>query len=270
MASTVIIPLHSNSAEITLSMARRLGPDRIVLCHCWRESGEAHKNAVKLGDYFQKKVIDAAHLEKDAKKRGKIKIGMKVEVKALEYYYSMEGLATKFANFIGEEIGNSKDDQGHLLILDNMPMGYMIGAFYAGLRTNLSVWTGDVGRDIRSKHPAKYQPGDSMGHTLRRISQIKEINAGLNFIQNAPSSAQTLHLSKSIVEAINDKPFTTKDIAKIHPKGYGQNTIGNHLDVLMKHGYAERLEGGSTKYKLTELGFSIAELTTSIDSEEED
>jgi len=263
----LIIPLHENSSDLAISMSRKIGPDKIVLCHRWKKSGEAHSNAIRLRDFFEEKLLDLGRLEKSSKKRGNILPRTEVEVKALEYYYSMEGLATVYFNFIGE-LSKDEDVEIHMLILDEMPMGYIIGAFYAGLTSKLTVWTGDVGRDIRSKHPSKYNPGDSMTHTLRKISLLKEINDGLKWIRKAESSAITLRLAKDILDNPDNDWFTTAQIVNNHHLGYGQTAIVNHINRLIKEGFAERIEGGKTKYKLTELGLSIAELTDEVNAEE--
>jgi DNA-binding MarR family transcriptional regulator len=265
----LLIPLHGASADITLSMAREVGPQRIILCHRWRETGEAGRNALALADYFQEKVDDLSRIEKNPHKVGNIKPHTKVRVHALEWYTSMEGLATVFANYIATQY-TEYESEIHLAILDDMPMGYLIGAFYAGLTVPLTVWTGDLGRDIRNKHPSKYNPGDSIRQTLTQISQLREISVGLAWSNRASRSAGTLRIAKRIADRDGDEWFKINQIVEEDRRTIGPSAITNHMTRLIDEGYCERQPGRKTVYRLTAKGNTLAELVLHSEGDEEE
>ena len=268
MGSLLIVPLHGSSFDIILSMAREIGPERIILCHRWRESGEAHRNAIKLSEYLHEKLDDIALTEVSERKRGNIEKNTKVAVEALEKYTSMEGLGIVFTNLITNQHEETGFDV-HIAILDDMPMGYMIGAFYAGLKVPLTVWTGDIGRDIRSVHPSRYNPGDSIRHTLRRIPQLKEISDGLRWFNASPSSTITLLIAKNLDTSHNEGWFKTKDILTKDKRSLSQTAIAGHVSRMTEQKYIERRSLPTTHYRLTELGRGMAELLGSREEEEE-
>jgi hypothetical protein len=268
MGSLLIVPLHGSSFDITLSLAREIGPERIILCHRWRGSGEAHRNAIKLSEYLHEKLDDIALTEVSERKRGNIRKNTQVAVEALERYASMESLGIVFTNLITNQHEETGFDV-HIVILDGMPMGYMIGAFYAGLKVPLTVWTGDIGRDIRSIHPNRYNPGDSKRHTLRRIPQLKEISDGLRWFNASPSSTITLLIAKNLDTSHNEGWFKTKEILDKDKRSLNQTAITNHVSRMVEKGYIERSQRPTTHYRLAELGHRMAELLGSKEGEEE-
>lgn len=257
----LVVPLFGESPALIEDIAKRLSPDRLIICHTWSKKGSAHQNAQVLSYHLQ------SNLEMDGE----------VEVRPLNCSEHPFSLGDSFTSMLLRDsavIETALDVEYHVLITQDTPLGYFFGlTALSGSSIKVSCHLGSTSMDISRIHPNDFQPEMKNIHSIHPLPLFEDILEAKNWLYSHKGSKSVFKLVQDWYDADHNRyrdhmSFKTSTLVE-HAASNGEdilqsrisNQISNLIACRKNIRLVDRSEESSQHYRLTSIGRTVGWIT---------